>query len=88
MFKNGRIRSRLPRQQEAHHWKIWTLDTFITGRHMKKQLYMFLQSPEFDVVSVNWWSAKFPKQEPTNEGKAKKDLFLEAILPYFAEFCE
>jgi len=46
---------------------------------MKKQLCLFLQSPEFDVVSVNWWSAKFFKQEPKDEGKAKKDLFLEAI---------
>jgi len=38
---------------------------------MKKQLCMFLQSPEFDVVSVNWWwSAKFFKQEPKDEGRS------------------
>jgi len=46
---------------------------------MKKQFLMFYQSPEFDVVSVNWWSAKFLKQEPKDEGKAKKDLFRETI---------
>jgi hypothetical protein len=46
---------------------------------MKKQLFMFLQFPEFDVVSVNWWSAKFLKQEPKDEGKANEDLFLDEI---------
>jgi len=51
-----------------------------------------LPSPEFDVVSVNWWSAKFPKQEPTNEGKLKKDLailtkqFYYILLSFVKEF--
>ena len=49
---------------------------------MKKQLFMFLQFPEFDVVSVNWWSAKFPKQEP-GCGKGKEKISGVALVVSF-----
>ena len=82
MFKNGGIRSRLPRNQEARLWKKWNLRTFITGPDMKEQLLIFFHSPEFDVVSVTHHELVEPpslKQELRWVGMAKKDPFFEAI---------
>ena len=79
MFKNGGIRSRRPRHQEARRWKKWTLRTFITGPDMKKQLYILIPSPEFDVVSVSWWERHSQAKSSDGWEWRRKILFLKQV---------
>ena len=82
MFKNGGIRSRLPRHQEARRWKKWTLCTFITGPDMKKQLLIFFHSPEFDVVSVSWWSRQVSQARGPDEWNGEERSISQSNLYY------